>query len=917
MPNLPTGTVTFLFTDIEGSTRLSQEYPDTWEGLRLRHHAILQAAIDANSGYTFQVIGDAFCAAFATAEDALRAAGQVQLDLHAEDWGVAPVRVRIGIHTGKAEIQEKGDYTGYTVLSRVQRLMSAGHGGQTLISRTTQNLLQGDLPAGVVLQDMGERKLKDLIQPEHIYQVNFPNLQVEFPALKTLDAQLNNLPAQMTPFVGRDREIRAILALLRNPAVRLVTLTGPGGTGKTRLSIQVAAELLDEYEHGVWFVELDSITNPDLVLPVVAATLKVKELAGVSIEQALHDYLARQNLLLVIDNFEQVVSAAAAIGRLLAAAPQVKVCVSSREVLHLRAEHNYPVPPLGLPESRQNHTATVIAQYEAVALFLQHARAANPNFEINEENASSLAEICIRLDGLPLAIELAAARSRMFKPAIMLEKLKNSLGLLAGGSRDLPLRQQTIRNVIEWSYNLLENDEKALFVRLGIFKGGWTAEAADAVCGQGLSIDVITGLEALLDKSLIRQIDGRSTEPRFTMLETVREYAFEKLTLGQELSIIQNSHADYFELRLQKTFDALNGPGEASFFAQLDDDLDNLRSAVEWSLAHQRTSLVFKAGRLYQYWNQRTNYREPLGWLERSFKIDTESSTLDRARAFNAAGNLSIELEEDEPGRKYYESAIQLFRDCNDLNGIVSCLNNLGNIAWREKNYEKARQLYEQCLEDGNQPESWGHAMVLNNLGSLARIRGDWQVSRDYYMYSRKICEKMGAEAGVSFADWFLGLLALAQRNLDEARGHFLNELNAGWIQSNPIVFRMIKGYLGYIDLLTGKKEEARPILNEAAQAAREYIKQIPNSSMLWLIMDGIARLELSDGHFERAAQLFGAAWILREQGSFFLSDAERPDYENCIAEICNKLGKSDFDNLFAHGQEMSLRDAIGLALEE
>ena len=401
------------------------------------------------------------------------------------------------------------------------------------------------------------------------------------------------------------------------------------------------------------------------------------------------------------------------------------------------------------------------------------------------------------------------------------------------------------------------------------------------------------------------------------MLETIREYAFEKLTRAQELFLIQQCHAEHVARLLQKIFTALNGPDEASLFTQLDDDLDNLRSAVEWSLAQQHTSLVFQAGRLYQYWNQRTNYREPLGWLERSFMIDSDTSAIDRARALNAAGNLLMELEEDEPARKYYESAIQLFRDNNDQNGIVTCLNNLGNIAWREKNFEKARQLYEQCLVDGREPESWGHAMVLNNLGSLARIRGDWQVSRDYYMHSRNICEKLGAEAGVSFADWFLGLLALAQHNLDEARGHFINELNAGWIQSNPIVLRMIKGYLGYIDLLTGKQEEARPILNEAAQAAGEYVKQIPNSSMVWHIVEAKARLALSDGHFERAARLFGAAWNQREKGSFFLNEAERIDYENCIAEIYNVLGKPGFDILFAQGQILNVKDAIGLALEE
>ena len=917
MPSIPTGTVTFLFTDIEGSTRLSQDYPDIWERLRMRHHALLQAAIDGNNGYVFQIIGDAFCAAFTTADDALKTASKIQVDLNAEDWGNAPIRVRIGIHTGKADINEKGDYIGYAALSRVQRLMSAGHGGQTLISQATKNLVQNDLPGGLVLRDMGERRLKDLNQPEHIYQVNIPDLPVDFPALKTLDTQSNNLPTQMTPFVGREREIAAVLGLLRNPAVRLVTLTGPGGTGKTRLSLQVAADLLDEFENGVWFVALDSISDPTLVVPAIAATLRVKDRTGASIEQALHDYLAGRKMLLVIDNFEQVVGAASAVGRLLAAAPGVKACISSREVLHLRSEHDYPVPPLGLPETRRRQTLAVLSRYESVALFLQHARAANPAFELDEENAPSVAEICIKLDGLPLAIELAAARSRMFKPRLLLEKLNNRLDLLTGGARDLPQRQRTVRSAIEWSYDLLEPAEKTLFARLGVFKGGWTYEAAEAVCNDGLTLDVLTGLESLLDKSLIRQVDGRNSGTRFAMLETIREYAFEKLARSDELFFIQRRQAEFMEQFLQKVLNALNGPDEATWFSQLDDDLDNVRLAVEWCLANVHLSMVFTAGRLYQYWNQRTNYREPFRWLERGLAVETDIAPLEKAQVLNAVGNLLIEMGEDSRARGYYESALQLFQDVDDPNGIAICLNNLGNIAWHENDFEKARLLYEQCLEIGTQPDSWGHAMVLNNLGSLARIRGDWLEARDYYLRSRKICEKLGAEAGISFADWFLGLLALVQRNLEEAKTRFEIMLKANWMQTNPVMFRLNRGYLAYIQILSGKIEEARPILNDSIEAAREFLEEVPDSTDLCYVLDGKARLELSAGHMERAAQLFGAAWSQRIYGYFYLTNAERPDYESCIEQIRLAIGSEKFDLLFGQGQKMNIRAAIAFSLEE
>ena len=756
----PSGTVTFLFTDIEGSTKLAQAHPDKWEALQQRHHAILQSAVNAHNEYVFQIIGDAFCAAFHTAGDALQAAIKSQTDLHEEDWGNTPVKVRMGIHTGKAEIQDGGDYIGYAAMSRVQRIMSAGHGGQTLISQATQDLVRDELPKGSTLRDMGERRLKDLIHSEHIYQVDIPNLSSEFPALKTLDVQLNNLPAQMTPFIGREREIVAVLGLLRNPDVRLVTLTGPGGTGKTRLSMQIAADLLDEFEHGVWFVELASISNPELVLPTIATVLKIKETAGTSIEQTLHGHLSERNLLLVIDNFEQVVSAAPAIGKLLSAAPKVKVLASSREVLHLRGEHDYPVPPLGLPESKRKQTAAVLGQYEAIALFVQHAHAANPSFALDEENASIVAEICSRLDGLPLALELAAARSRLLKPAVMLEKLKNRLKVLTGGARDLPRRQQTIRGAIDWSYDLLDEAEKKLFARLGNFVGGWTLESAEAVCGNDL--DALNGIESLLDKSLIRQHEGVSGETRFAMLETIREYAHEKLAQSGELESIQQAHADFMEQFLQKVVDAQNKPEEGEWFAKVDDDFDNLRSVIEWGLANQKPACAFLLGRLWQYWNTRTKQQEPLDWLERA--LATNGGTpIERARALNCAGNISNELVEYQQARAFYEDSLALWRETNDVVGATTTLVNLANIVWvQDREYHKARKMYEEALVVlEHEPDmTWNRSMTLNNLGSLARILENYDAALDYYSRSRELCINIGAETGISYADWFLGRLA-------------------------------------------------------------------------------------------------------------------------------------------------------------
>ena len=881
MTQNPTGTVTFLFTDIEGSTKLAREYPQTWEALRARHHAILQSAMDANNGYVFQIIGDAFCAAFHNAGDALHAAIKAQTDLHEEKWGETPIKVRMGIHTGKAEIQAGGEYLGYTAMSRVQRLMSAGHGGQTLISMATQELVQDELAEGVTLRDMGLHRLKDLVRPEHIYQVTSPGLPCDFPALKTLDVQLNNLPSQLTPFVGREREIAAVVGLLRNPDVHLVTLTGAGGTGKTRLSLQVAAELLDEYEHGAWFVELASINDPGLVLPAIASMLKVKESAGMPLDLALHEALSKRHLLLVIDNFEQVIEAAPGIGNLLKAAPRVKVLISSREVLSLGGEHDYPVPPLGLPDSKRKQSAAVLAQVEAVALFIQHARAANPAFELDEENAHIVAEICMRLEGLPLAIELAAARARLLNPAEMLEKLKSRLDVLVSKRRDLPQRQQTIRGAIDWSFDLLENDEKVLFARLGVFTGGWTFESAESVCGAGLSMEVLSGLESLLDKSLLRQFDGATGETRFTMLETIREYAVEKLSQGGELLNIQQSHTNYMDAFLDNVIGATNGPEEVTWFAKMDDELDNLRSAVEWTLSHDQSAFVLKIGRLFPYLDQRRYTREPSGWLERALAMDKGQSILDRAMAMNTAGNLLWEMGEYQSARGCYESALVLFRQVGDLDGIGRCLNNLGNIAIApaEKDYEKALGLYEQALVS-QVADSWVTSTALINLGGLARFRGDWQASREYYLRSLEICERLGAEAGISYAQGFLGILALVQRDLVEAQAQVEKFLKAEWLMADPLGQGFWNGYLGYIHLLKGDRKKTDGILRQAFLSVYEYLDQNPwaNPPEIWFLFDGKARLKFMDGQAERAAQLFGAAWTRREKEDYPLTEFERPD---------------------------------------
>src|SRR5215216_1569219 len=483
-----------------------------------RHDEILRGATEQHGGYVFKTIGDAFCCAFRTAPDALETSLFAQRALLSKvGWPeeTGPLLVRMALHTGTTE-ERDGDYFGPPV-NRVARLLSAAHGAQVLLSLPTHEMVRDQLPAGTSLTDLGEHRLKDLFRPERVFQLSTPELPSEFPHLRTLEAYRNNLSLQPTPLVGREKEVSEVRDLLRSEETRLLTLTGPGGIGKTRLALQAAADLLDDFSDGAFLVPLATLTEAELFFSAVAETLGVRETGEQSLDESLKDYLHERRLLLVLDNFEQVLGAAPAVTQLLAAAPGLKVLATSRAPLGLYGEHEFPVPPLTLPDLKRPPPLERLTQYEAVGLFVERARAVKPDFSITNESAPAVAEICVRLDGLPLAIELAAARIKMLPPKAMLPRLSSRLKLLTGGARDLPVRQRTLRGAIEWSHTLLGDGEKTLFARMAVFSGGRTLEAVEAVCdAQGdLPVDTFEGVSSLLDKSLLRQEEGPEGEPRF------------------------------------------------------------------------------------------------------------------------------------------------------------------------------------------------------------------------------------------------------------------------------------------------------------------------------------------------------------------------------------------------------------------
>ena len=488
------------------------------------------------------------------------------------------MRVRMALHTGAAE-EQGGDYFG-PPLNRVARLLSAAHGGQVLLSLPTQELVRDVLPLDSELRDLGEHRLKDLARPERVYQLVAPDLPADFPSLRTLESRPNNLPMQPTLLVGREREVEDVRGRLLAPEVRLLTLTGPGGTGKSRLALQSAADLIEEFEDGVFFVALATLTDHTLVTSSVAQVLGVRESGDQPLLEGIKDYLQDKRLLLVLDNFEQVLEAAPQAGEILSAAPRLKVLATSRIPLGIYGEREYAVPPLAIPDPKRLPTLEVLSQYEAVRLFIERAEATKAGFEITSENAPAVAEICARLDGLPLAIELAAARIKLLPPSSILARLTNRLKLLTGGARDLPERQRTLRGAIEWSHTLLDEGEKTLFARMAIFSGGRTLEAIEAVCdAQGdLPMDAFDGVSSLVDKSLLRQEEGPEGEPRFMMLETIHEYAREKLRESGEAEEIGHAHARHF-LGLAEEAE-LTGPEQAWWLERLEAEHDNLRTTL-------------------------------------------------------------------------------------------------------------------------------------------------------------------------------------------------------------------------------------------------------------------------------------------------------------------------------------------------
>jgi predicted ATPase/class 3 adenylate cyclase len=910
LPRLPTGTVTFLFTDIEGSTRLQQRVGPGYAAVRDQHHHTLRAAFLAHDGVEVDTQGDAFFVAFPTAPAALAAACDATRALAASAWpegGV--VRVRMGLHTGAPLLTPAG-YVGLDVV-RAARIASAGHGGQILLSAATRALVEDALPDGTTLRDLGAHRLKDLLRPEHLTQLVLSGLPADFPPLKTLDAHPHNLPIQPTPLLGREEQVAALCALLRREDVRLVTLTGPGGIGKTHLSTQVAAELVEDFADGVWFVRLSRLTDPTLVLATISQTLGLRECGGAPLAETLREYLRAKRLLLVLDNFEQVVDAAAEVGALLDASPGLRVLVTSRTPLRLRGEREYALAPLSLPLAPERLTPERLGQYAAVTLFIECSQAARADFAVTAANAPVIAEICARLDGLPLAIELAAARVKVLPPEALLARLSAQLSLLTGGARDADERQQTMRATIAWSADLLNPAERTLFQRLAVFVGGWTLEAAEAVCAAPervapLGHDVLDGLSALLDHSLVQQRE-EDGEARFTMLHVVREYALEQLEAsgrltrsdtpeqaGAEAAALRRAHAAYYLTLFQRS--TADGPEGPRWLARLERDHDNLRAALRWARERGEGELGLRlAARAAFFWTFTGRLHEGAHWLE-------EMLALHDAHAAETveAGDGSAERSHEALGARMVA-----------LGFLANYVGQTGDMARSEAMWHEVAAIA-QATDD----LAW-FALTHNFLAMLALARGEVAQGLALVEETMALARQPGAEAAlvVSMQNFVLPLLAagaseraavLAAESLDLARQ-----------QGSPLDESF--GYTGLAQVATvrGDAAQALAYTREAARLERRQgiTTSISNSAWDWLW--ALTPAWAQQGEYERAARLAGAFARETERRSYVLDPPRQALWNRGLAPARTALGEEAWAAAFAAGRTLPLEQAIAEALEE
>ncbi|HEY8178320.1 MAG TPA: AAA family ATPase [Candidatus Limnocylindria bacterium] len=873
MAHLPVGTVTFLFTDIQGSTQAAQRLGDRWPPMLDRHNQLLAEMVAASQGVVFGTEGDAVFAVFETAPRAITAAVAAQRALVAEPWdGGESVHVRMGIHSGEGTVS--GDtYVGIDV-HRVARIASAGHGGQVLTSAAARMLGESSLPDGVSLRDLGEFRLKDLSRPEHVSMLVIEGLPDEFPPLRTLDAVPNNLPTQLTTFLGRERELAEAAALLEQ--ARLLTLTGPGGTGKTRLSLQLAADATDRFRDGVYFVPLGTIDTPELVLPTIAQALGMPDPGGGAIDR-LADQLAGKQLLLVLDNFEQVSDAAPQIADLLTRLPEARVLATSRSPLHVYGEQEYPVPPLALPDPSQLPDLETLSQFASVALFIERAMAVRPGFAVDPSNAPAIAEICVRLDGLPLAIELAAARVRVLTPQAILSRLGDQLGLLAGGASNLPERQQTLRGAIGWSHELLEPGDRTAFARLAVFAGGADLAGVEAVVtadwpDAGPAPDALDAVVSLLDKSLLRQEMTDDGESRFRMLSAIRAYGLERLEEREPAAETRHRHADHYLALAEGLAGTVFGSEQRAALDTFEREHDNLRAAIGLAVEESDAARAMRfLAACWRFWQMRGYLPEARDKANRIMQLQGASDEV-RLTALDAAGGVAYWQGDMYAAREWYEQEQALAEQLGDERAVAEAIyNDSFTYSLTPDETSKARMMAEDAL---------ARFRKLNDRSGIGKAL--WGVVNSYV-----------------FEDEVEPARSLIDESLEVSR-ELGDRFQLGWALFTK----------GLILNKVGETAGAR----QSYQDAMAIFRETEDVTGYALVLDGIAVVDWGEGDRQRAMRIAGAATEIRSVQEIGLADINRQTAQFYPERM---LDDPELAAAYAEGRMLTVDQAIALALRE
>ena len=896
---LPTGTVTLLFTDIEGSTRLLQRLGRGYESVIADHNRLLREAFAAEAGVELDAAGDGLHVAFSSARAAILATIDAQRRIAAHAWpDQLTLGVRLGLHTGEPARHESG-YVGLDV-HQAARICAAGHGGQILLSQTTRDLVAGDLPPDVALLDLGEHRLRDLAAPQRLFQVVAPGLRRDFPPLRTIDRRPNNLPRQLTSFVGRERELAEAKRLL--VASPLLTLTGPGGVGKTRIALELGSELLGEFEDGVWVVELGSVADPELLGNAFATALSVPEQSGRSLIAAVAEHLETRTVLLLVDDCEHVLGAVAeAAETILRASPGVRLAVTSREPLGIAGEAVFPVPPLSAPAPDQSLAGDAIGQFEACQLFAERCIAAQPSFRVTPENVQAIAQICRRLDGIPLALELAAARARTLPVEQIAARLNDRFQLLTGGSRNALPRHQTLRATIDWSYDLLTEPERAVLHRLSVFAAGCSLEAAEAVCAGGLvaAADVLDVLTRLVDRSLV-VAEATGTEARFTMLETVREYARERLVSSGEAEATRRRHRDWYLRLVEEARPAFfRGPEPSAWLDRLDREHDNLRAALGWSEGmdgEAEAGLRLAAG-LWRFWEIRGHLSEGRGWLERFLQRTAADRTARRADALTGAGILALMQGDHAAALGFHEEGLAIHREIEDEAGISYALNNLANAAVQQGEYARARELYDEALGIAQRRgDLHGAAFALSHQADVTARSGDYEAAQGLFARSLGLFRQLDDRWGMAIALSTFAMVAgregdrRSARSLTEQAIVLSRELNDARGVARGL------GSLADVAIAEGDLPQARRLFLECI-AIRRSLGDAPGlASALERLAWAVAAEEP-----RAAAWLVGASETVRESIRAPIAASARDEHDRGLRDLAARLGE---DGLLAARRE-------------